>query len=300
MELIMSIIGFGMDIIVLIMKIVIAFIVVVIAAFKGRNPLGYGLFAFFFPFFIFIMPFIPRKVPKLSFEIRNHPAFKGKNPIIASIMALSAIVAKSDGTISKEEVNQIKQFIRVHFQMRKEELNSYADAFTYGKDHPELYQDFAQVISGYYINRQVIHALAFLFVGIIMKDGQPSPQKEEQLRNILGALGLSVYEYQSLKASYARQQNYEGYQGYEQNYYRGQGYSANSMSESALIKKYSQVLGVSEEASLSEIKKAYRKLAKEYHPDKFASEGMPEEYTTFANQKISEINEAYEYLKNKK
>ena len=63
-----------------------------------------------------------------------------------------------------------------------------------------------------------------------------------------------------------------------------------------LVKKYSEVLGVSPDASLSEIKKAYRKLVKEYHPDKLASGSVPEDYIAFANQKIRDINEAYEYL----
>ena len=67
-----------------------------------------------------------------------------------------------------------------------------------------------------------------------------------------------------------------------------------------LLKKYSEVLGVSPDASLAEIKKAYRKLVKEYHPDKLASGSIPEEYIAFANQKIREINEAYEYLEKMK
>ena len=61
---------------------------------------------------------------------------------------------------------------------------------------------------------------------------------------------------------------------------------------------YYEVLGVGKDADAKEIKKAYRKLVKEYHPDKMAAESMPEDYAKFANQKIIEINEAYEYLKN--
>lgn len=45
------------------------------------------------------------------------------------------------------------------------------------------------------------------------------------------------------------------------------------------------------------IKKAYRKLAKEYHPDKVMSEGMPDEYVEYANKRFSEISHAYDQLK---
>ena len=50
-------------------------------------------------------------------------------------------------------------------------------------------------------------------------------------------------------------------------------------------------------ASIEEIKKQYRKLVSEYHPDKIASKGLPEEFTKFANDKFREIKEAYEAIK---
>ena len=84
-------------------------------------------------------------------------------------------------------------------------------------------------------------------------------------------------------------------QQYEQSY-QNQGFGAGYTTQEDLVKKYSEVLGVSEEASMAEIKRAYRKLVKEYHPDKLASGSVPPEYIEFANKKIRDINEAYEYL----
>ena len=56
-----------------------------------------------------------------------------------------------------------------------------------------------------------------------------------------------------------------------------------------------QVLGVSQDASEEEIKKAYRKLAKKYHPDTVANLG--EEIKKKATEKFRAVNEAYEELK---
>ena len=55
-----------------------------------------------------------------------------------------------------------------------------------------------------------------------------------------------------------------------------------------------EILGVTRNATEDEIKKAYRELAKKYHPDNYTDSNMAE----LAGEKMKEINEAYEYIKN--
>ena len=59
-------------------------------------------------------------------------------------------------------------------------------------------------------------------------------------------------------------------------------------------KDYYEVLGVSKTASEDEIKSAYRKLAKKYHPDKL--QHMDEAYQKGAQEKFTKVQEAYEQL----
>ena len=54
-----------------------------------------------------------------------------------------------------------------------------------------------------------------------------------------------------------------------------------------------EVLRVSRDASDEEIKKAYRKLSREYHPDTLTSQGLPQEFIDLANEKMAAINGAY-------
>jgi DnaJ like chaperone protein len=61
--------------------------------------------------------------------------------------------------------------------------------------------------------------------------------------------------------------------------------------------KYYAVLKCDESASNEEIKKQYRSLVREYHPDKIEAKGLPEEFIKFANDKFKEIQEAYEHIK---
>ena len=66
------------------------------------------------------------------------------------------------------------------------------------------------------------------------------------------------------------------------------------------FEKYYAILGCSTNDSDGQIKKQYRKLVSEYHPDKIASKGLPEEFTKFANDKFREIQGAYEVIKKEK
>lgn len=286
-SLIGGILGFGMSLILWIIRIILAMIVGGIASFKGRSAFLWGLLTLVFPWTFFIIFFIGKKYPKFPSEIRNHPGFAGKDPAVASIMALSAMIAKANGSVSKEEIRFIKDYLIGQFHISSSEINNYAEAFDYGKNHPEQYNVFTQMVRAH-CSAWTINALAYLFVGISLQ-GNDNGQKESETKKILYALGILPYEYERLKVHITG-----GNGTYQEsyNYYGG----ASAAPRENLIKKYTAVLGVSEDASLAEVKKAYRKLVKEYHPDKLAASGMPEDYMEFANQKIREINEAYEYL----
>jgi len=287
LSIIQAILGFGFDVITILFKVILAFIVGGIVAFKGRNSLIWGLITFFFPWVFFIVIFLPRKYPKFKSYLKEKEEFKGKNPVIASIMALSAVVAKADGSVSREEIALIKRFISSNFNISSEELNEYGDVFDYGKNHPDEYKEFTKVIVTFYRSKDTVIAIAYLLIAIAMEDNGMSDAEDSQIRDIVLEMGLSEYEYNGIKNSFVQSRTYYGNEN-------GANFGQN---KETLIKKYCKVLGVENQASMIEIKKAYRKLVKEHHPDKIASKGMPEEYMKYANSKISEINEAYDYLK---
>ena len=70
-------------------------------------------------------------------------------------------------------------------------------------------------------------------------------------------------------------------------------------SHSQISNAYS-VLGVKEDAADAEIKKAYRRLMSQHHPDKLVAKGLPEEMMKVAAQKTHEIKQAYEIIKERR
>ena len=57
------------------------------------------------------------------------------------------------------------------------------------------------------------------------------------------------------------------------------------------------MLGVSRQASDAEVKKAYRRLMNQHHPDKLVAKGLPEEMMKMASDKTHEIKSAYEHIR---
>jgi DnaJ like chaperone protein len=70
--------------------------------------------------------------------------------------------------------------------------------------------------------------------------------------------------------------------------------------DTADLEKYYKILECSPGADFKEVKRKYRKKAKEFHPDNVISKGLPEEFVDFAEQEFKKINEAYEKIKAEK
>ena len=61
---------------------------------------------------------------------------------------------------------------------------------------------------------------------------------------------------------------------------------------------YYSILGLNQSASSNDIKKAYRRLMSENHPDKLIAKGVPDEMIKIATERSQEISNAYEVIRN--
>jgi DnaJ like chaperone protein len=111
-------------------------------------------------------------------------------------------------------------------------------------------------------------------------DGEVTSSEEEILSTIAQALEFDPQSYHKIFDQFETMMN-------------------NMQPKNNIADAY-KILGVDENDDMSVIKKAYRKLVRQYHPDIIKSQGKGEAYMQEATAKTQEINQAYEMIKDSK
>lgn len=180
----------------------------------------------------------------------------------ASLLILVAAVLKADGTVLKAELEFIKKFYVKHFgvESTREQMLVLKDLLQ--KEIP-LDQVCAQIRANMeYAGRlELIH---FLF-GLSQSDGQVHPGEVHVIEQIAAYLKIQEADYLSIKAMFLKDS--------ESDY---------------------KILEISKEATEEEIRKAYRKMAMKYHPDKVLNLGP--EIQKDAQDKFLKVQQAYENI----
>ena len=198
---------------------------------------------------------------------------------LESIFSVMGCLCQADGQVTDGELGVAeKLFDQMHLQ-GEHRANARA-AFERGRaDDFNLEAELAKV--NRLTQRQPVLRQVFLQVQLsaIAADGMLHPAEHEMILRVARGIGCSDAELQQIEAML-------------------HGAAANSQgaSEEALKDAY-RVLGVSEDASDAEIKKAYRRLMSQNHPDKLAGKGLPESMREVAQARTSEIGNAYERIR---
>lgn len=180
-----------------------------------------------------------------------------------SLLILASVVIKADGKVDQRELNFVRnQFVGM-----------------YGKTRANrAFQLFKGVIKKQVSTRQVciqirqhmphssrLQLIHFLF-GIAKADQHVSEIEVDEIKKIAGYLFINQYDFESIKAMF---------------------YSS--------IDRHYKMLEITKNASNEEVKKAYRKMVKKYHPDKLV--GLGKEHLKGAKDKFQNIQSAYEQIK---
>ncbi|MCF8052486.1 MAG: TerB family tellurite resistance protein [Desulfobacterales bacterium] len=189
-----------------------------------------------------------------------------------AVFSMLAKVARADGHVSRAEIDTIERFMTEDLRLSPQSRNAAVGIFQTALDSPQTFEDFAgQFYEQFRFQPQILEFMLDILFRLSTADGRLTEEGESMIRSAARIFGIGEERYRRIR----------------------QGYASD-------VDSYYAVLGVAREDSAEEIKRAYRRLVQEYHPDKIAAKGLPEEFTRFAQDKFREIQEAYEKVKSDK
>ena len=197
-----------------------------------------------------------------GFSARNRPQTQSGD-FGVSLLMLAASVMKSDRQVVKAELDYVKVFFKRQFGQEKAE-NYILMLRELLKQNYDL-RDVCMQIKLYMDHASRLQLLHFLF-GIAAADGQVHELEHKLIAHIAMQMGISEKDYQSIESMFV-----------------------------AITDAAYKILEVEPEATDDEMKKAYRKMALKYHPDKVHYLG--EDVQNAANDKFQKVNKAWETIK---
>jgi len=180
-----------------------------------------------------------------------------------SLLIMAAAVMKADGKVLKSELDFVKRFFIQNFgqAQAEQQLLALREILKQNIDVREVSLQIKQYME-YPSRLQLLH----LLFGISMADGHVHPNEIRVIDTIRSYLGIRVNDYESIKAMFVKD-NYSAY----------------------------TILEITPDASDEEVKKAYRKMAMKYHPDKVSHLGP--DIQKSAKEKFQKVAASYEDIK---
>ena len=201
-------------------------------------------------------------------------------------------VAKSDGRVTEQEIDAARQAMG-RFSLGEAERLRAIELFTAGKS-PEFPLEGTLERLRWFTGDQP--NLRRLFVQIQLEAALHGNGLGERPRAVFTrmchALGISPFEFASLEAMLRMHRGTYGGGG------PGSRPSGDPGATAARLADAYDVLGVSASATDAEVRRAFRKLMSQNHPDKLVAQGLPESLVTAAHERTQRILEAYETIKN--
>jgi len=184
-----------------------------------------------------------------------------------SLLLLSSIVIKADGKVDQRELS----YVRNHFKNMygEERANNAFKLFkSFIKTNDVSTRQISEQIRQNLTHASRLQLIHFLF-GIAKSDGAVNEAEVNSIKIIAGYLYINQYDFESIKAMF--------YDSSDSSY---------------------KILEIEKSATNDEVKKAYRKMVKKYHPDKLQHLG--EEHVKGAEEKFKEVQKAYEQIQNER
>lgn len=204
--------------------------------------------------------------------------------------AVMGAVAKADGRVSRDEI-RLAEAVMTQMHLTDDMRKAAMALFNQGKETDFPLYDIVEQFRRECHRRQTLFQM-FLEIQLqaAYADGQFDAAEETLLLDICDRLGISHGHFRQLESlvriNFAHQHK-PGSGGYQHTWQQ----AGQSSPEEAY-----RVLGIEKTASDAEVKRSYRRLMNQHHPDKLVAKGLPEEMMDMAKEKTQKIRKAYEQI----
>lgn len=214
---------------------------------------------------------------------------------------LLGYVAKADGRVSEAEIAQAENVfrqLRLNPAQRQVAIAKFKAGSIAGFDPRATVAAFAQKVG----NRRQLQQTLFLFLATMaLAEGDLAAPERQALHTIAALLGVSSQEVDRLVSMLLAQSRFHShaYGGRFDGGFGGSASGSRAYSPPARdrLKDAYQALGVNSDVTDADLKRAYRKLMSENHPDKLMSKGVPDEMIKLATERSQEISTAYQVIR---
>jgi len=201
-----------------------------------------------------------------------------------AVFSVMGYLAKADGTVSRSEI-QMAENIMDQMNLDADQRKAAIELFNQGKQNDFPLDDILQQFKKECHRRtNLLQMFLEILIATAYADNNLDRAEHAALQNIAQQIGFSAPQLEQIINRVGAQQSYSQHS------------SPSSSNQPTLNQAYA-VLGVDSEVSDSSLKKSYRRLMSQHHPDKLVAKGLPEEMIKLANQKTAEIKTAYEQIK---
>ena len=223
----------------------------------------------------------PREKESSDSEFKAYQRRQGE--FIFHVFRLCAKLAKSDGPINEREVKHMESLMRNQFRMNEHGRLQAVKIWKNAKESNDTFDQYARAFfEGFGRDRHHVLNMLDLLFATAAADGALHPREEEMLLRAAGIFQVGRLQYERVKSRF---------------YHTRMGGAGQRQQPrwNPLDPHYS-ILGAETTDSLDIIKKKYRALAMQWHPDKMAAKGVSAETIRHAKEKFQQINEAYEKI----
>ena len=197
---------------------------------------------------------------------------------------LSGYLAKSDGHISQQEVDHTEMIIKqmgLSVEQRQRAIELFKQGSSADFQLEPAINAFIEVCGR---QRQIQQTLLFFLISLALADHTIDAAEQAALQKIAALLGIPPRVLEQMMRMGQAQDNFHGTGGFK------------AQPGTSLEDAYT-ALGVDKNVDDKSLKRAYRKLMSENHPDKLIAQGVPEDMIKLATERSQEIAAAYEMIK---